>query len=266
MPDVPIKHTGDILYAWEVNEIARQAGMSLTGMGASVEEGPGGKTIVVDTPIPIPDQAVLLCHGDQDMLQFSAVVLLDAQNDGITPLYELPKHCGYAGVGIAESPLDVDVGGQVRRGGMGWLCYNATFTPIVAYSPVGKRKEVVPGDRLGVVRLQQYAEWDQSGPYEVIWSFEQLEDFGPADAAKEQGILTRAGWPATIPGDDPHYRLALVRIQRRERGAGVRCVQQVSGAGMFFGNFYSIEIGTGAHLRETLIMRNGVIEVRIRGY
>lgn len=267
MPEVPIKYPGDILYAWEVNEIARQAGMSLTAIGASIEDGPGGKTIVIDEPLPIQDQDVLLCHGDQAMLQFSAVVLLDAQSNGITPLYELPKHCGYTGVGLAESPLDADVGGQVRRGGMGWVCYNAQSVPMRAISAVVKTRALRPGDRLGVYRLQQYTEWEGSGPYEVVWAFPQATgDVWPTDVGVEQDILTRAGWPSAGVVDDPFYRLALVRIQRRERGSGIRCVQQIAGAGMFFGNFYAIEIGTNGHLREAAIMRNGVIEVRVRGY
>lgn len=265
MAEVPIKHPGDILYAWEVNEIARQAGMSLTGLGASVAEGPDGKTIVVDEPLPIPDQAVVLCHGDQAMLQFAGVVLLDAQSDGVTPLYELAKHCGYAGVGLAESPLDADTGGEVRRGGLGWVCYNAQSIPMRAISPISKTRALRPGDRLGVYRLQQYTEWEESGPYEVVWAFEQEDSaLWPTAVAEEQALLTRAGWPSPDVTDDPYYRLALVRIQRRERGAGVRCVQQVSGMGMFFGNFYAIEIGPLGYLREAAIMRNGVIEVRVR--
>ncbi len=267
MPDVPNKSPGDVLYAWEVNEIARNAGMPLRGEGVLVGEGMGGKSIVLDPPNILPDEDVIFCFGDQDVKQFGGVVLLSSVAEGGTPLYELPRHCGYAEVGMAESPLSGDDGGEVRRAGIGWLCYNAQSIPMRALSPVVKTRGLKPGDRLGVLRQAEYAEWEESGPFEVVWAFPQDDDVPyPQAVADEQAILTRAGWGLSLPWEDTFFRLALVRVQKRERGAGVRCTQFSAGIGGFYGNFYAIEFGKeGAHVRENSARRTGVIEVRPRG-
>ncbi len=265
MPDIPIKHPGNKLYAWEVNALAKMAGMSLAGVGAEIVQGEDGKVVVVDATRPSPDEDVVFCFGDQDILQFGAVVLSNAAADGTTPLYELPRHCGYSGVGIAETPLDEAAGGNVRQTGIGWLCYNAQSVPMRAISPAVKTRALRPGDRLGVYRQGQYAEWEKSGPYEVMWAFEQDDgETWPESVAAEQDILVRSGWISDDVWDNPFYRLALVRLQRRERGAGVRCVQQVSGVGKFSGNFYAIEFGDQALLSELGVLKNGVVVVRAR--